>query len=401
MKNLIKQKFIIDSVLNIIASLVPIIFLQLIALPLINRNINNADKYGLIITIISLITMTSRTYGNTLNNVRLILNKRYCNDNDEGDFNILLLWGCFIITGILTIILYYFYNINDIISIILIVLISITLVLKEYLIVAFRLELSYKKILINNLILVTGYVSGYFVFIITGYWQTIYIVGQLLSLCYIIKNSNLLRERFKTTNKFREATYKTLLLTTTSFLSMTTSYADKILLYPLLGGSVVAVYYSSTLLGRIVSLSISPISSVLLSYLSRKTKISTNTFYSILITSMGISIVGYFAALLIGEPVLSLIYPEYAVDAVTLIPITSASAMVSLIIAMINPIVMKFKNINWQLYINIQHLILYIILSVNFTRQNGVVGFSVAILITLIIKLLSLILIYVFSKSAK
>jgi len=396
---LIRKKFIIDIVLNIIASVVPIIFLQLFALPLVNRSINNPDEYGLIITIISLITMTSRTYGNTLNNVRLIMNNRYLEDKDEGDFNLLLIYGSIIITIIIAIVIFAYYNITDIMSVILIGLISITLVFREYLIVAFRLELNYQRILVNNFILVSGYILGYYLFGLTGYWQVIYVVGQVCSLLYILKNSKLLNEKLKITNKFKETTYKTVLLSVTSMLSMITSYADKILLYPLLGGSVVAIYYSSTLLGKIVSLTISPISNVLLSYLSRKTKISINTFYSILITSIVLSIAGYFVALCISKPILSLTYPEYAVDAATLIPITSASAMITLIIAMIDPMVMKFKNINWQLYINIQHLIFYILLSIFLTHLYGVIGFATSILITLMIKLLSLILIYIFTRT--
>ncbi len=398
---MIKKKFFVDILLNIIASVVPIIILQFFALPLVNKGINNPEEYGLIITIISLLMMTSRTYGNTLNNVRLIMNNKYLEDKDEGDFNVLLMYGSIIITIILAIIIVNYYNITDMMSVFLIGLISLTMVFKEYLIVSFRLELSYKRILVNNFILVLGYFIGCFLFILTGYWQSIYIVGQVFSLIYIIRNSKLLKEKLEITTKFKETTYKTVLLSVTSLLSTTTSYADKILLYPLLGGTVVAIYYASTLLGKIVGLMISPTSNVLLSYLSRKTKISLNTFYTILIISIFLSIPGYFIAIFISKPILSFIYPEYAADAVILIPITSASAMISLIIAMIDPIVMKFKNINWQIYVNTQHVIIYVALSIFLTHKYGVIGFAISISIALMIKLLSLIIIYVFTKTKK
>lgn len=56
------------------------------------------------------------------------------------------------------------------------------------------------------------------------------------------------------------------------------NYADKILLYPLLGGTMVSVYYAATVFSKVVSLAITPINSVALSYLSKINK-KTNSLF--------------------------------------------------------------------------------------------------------------------------
>ena len=63
------KKIILDIVLNITATAIPLIILQLVVLPLIATKMSD-ELYGFTLTIISTITIIASSLGNALNNVR-------------------------------------------------------------------------------------------------------------------------------------------------------------------------------------------------------------------------------------------------------------------------------------------------------------------------------------------
>ena len=87
-----KKRIVYDSILNIVATTIPIAIIQLIIYPFIARELGDA-QYGLMITLISLVNLTSNSFGNVLNNIRLLNNDEYQKEKLEGDFNILLVIG--------------------------------------------------------------------------------------------------------------------------------------------------------------------------------------------------------------------------------------------------------------------------------------------------------------------
>lgn len=76
-------------VLNICATALPLMILQLVIFPLIARKEGN-ENYGTILTVISLVTIVSGSLGNSLNNIRLIRNQDYEKEKICGDFQLLI-----------------------------------------------------------------------------------------------------------------------------------------------------------------------------------------------------------------------------------------------------------------------------------------------------------------------
>ena len=105
---LIKSKIIINVSVNICASAVPMVVLNLYILPLMSRHMN-VDCYGLVLTVVSIFSVIPTTLGTALDNIRLINKSKYKSIVTYGDFNILLLIGC-VIGCLLTFIGISFYN---------------------------------------------------------------------------------------------------------------------------------------------------------------------------------------------------------------------------------------------------------------------------------------------------
>ena len=76
-----------DMALNIVATLVPMISLQLVILPLVSRSMD-ADDYGIAVAVIALFGLIPLTLGNVINNVRLLRNQDYADKGVSGDFPI-------------------------------------------------------------------------------------------------------------------------------------------------------------------------------------------------------------------------------------------------------------------------------------------------------------------------
>jgi len=391
-----KKKFAGDAMLNIIAYALPIVILQLVALPVVGSRLGE-DQYGLVITLISLFTLLSLPFGNVLNNIRLLENKQYELKKLSGDFNVILV-GCTVISSFLTLVgsLYYSENTSFYNALIIMVISALNLV-REYLVVSFRINLNYKAILLNNVILGIGYLVGLLLFIITGYWHWIFIVGSILSLFYIIMKTNLIKENFEITSLFRQTTYKTFILFVSTFLKTILSYADKLILFPLLGPGAVSIYYTATIVGKIVSMAITPINSVMLSYLTRIDRISIRKFIYILTFTTIIGVVGYFITILLSYPLLTFLYPDWAKESLKLIYITTATVIVGVVNSVIHPFILRYNSINWQLVISGVNVIIYIASTYTFYNQYGLIGFCIGILIANVIKLLLMIAVFIFS----
>lgn len=395
-----KKRFIIDSILNIVSAAVPLVLLQIIIFPIIALH-SGESNYGMMITLISFFTLFSNSFGNVLNNVRLIQNEEYEKNKYIGDFNILFLFSLVLNSTIMIVGVIYYQKKVSIIDITLIVLLSVLVLAREYYIVTFRLTLNYKSILYNNLLMGLGYLLGLGVFIITSYWQAIYIIGAFFSLIFIFKNSNLHKEKIIKTPMFKKTSYKSLILLISAVMKSALNYADKLILLPLLGPVAVSIYYTSTIFGKLITPVITPISGVFLSYLAKIESISIRNFIKIFFYAVGFGIVGYFICILISGPILKILYPKWAEESIKLIYITTGAAIIRMIISILNPIILRYNNINWQLILSGTNLIIYIICVYVFYFLYGLIGFSFGTLISGVFNLIMIIIVYVIKNEKR
>ncbi len=345
--------------------------------------------------------MLSQPFGNVLNNIRLLTHQEYEDHKVSGDFTILLVGAiginaCTMIIGTL-----YYVESDFFMNVGLMLILSCLNVTREYAIVSFRITLNYKAILINNIILGIGYLAGLAVFWVTGYWQWIYIIGFSLSLIYVMRHSSLLKEKLTKTPFFKRTTYKSIILFISVLMKTMMNYGDKLLLFPLLGPATVSVYYSATVLGKIISMAITPISSVMLSYLAKMEKLRLKQFLSVLAIITAVGVIGYLVTVWISAPILLRLYPKWAEESLTLIPITTATAIIEMMCSVIHPIVLRFNHINWQIIISGINLLIYLAGGLILFHFYGLVGFSIGILGASLFKLLLMIVIFVWNELSK
>lgn len=382
-----------DMLLNIIAAFVPSAVLQLLVLPLVASGMTD-QGYGEAIAVIALFGSISLTLGNVCNNVRLLNDKKYHESDVVGDFLPIVFSGMFINSALIclgTLMISRF----GLVDVAVIVLSAAVMFVREYSIVQFRLELNYSRILISNLIQAAGYLVGYFAFVLCAVWSVVYLTGYLISLLYIAIVSDVLREPLKITAFFKDTLKDVGCLSVSGLLNKITAYADRLLLIPLSGGSAVAIYYVSSLFGKILSLLVNPVNNVILSYLVKENKKSSKAFF----LSLGIGFLlcgfGFLLTLLISDPLLRCMYPQYVDEAVRYIIPSSLAAYVMVLTSIANPFVMRFCNLKWQIFLNGAFCAVFFGFGILGFCLAELMGFCIAVLLANVVKLVLIVLLFV------
>lgn len=388
-----KRKVVFDMALNIVATAIPTFVLQLLILPNLAKFMSD-DNYGLLVTVLAFLNVMPSTMGNVLNNIRLLYNENYVETNNEGDFNILLA----ILEGVnflsVTVFLFYYDSNLTLFTVLMTGITALLWLAREYFLVAFRLIINYRAILLCNVIMVGGYGIGYLLFLGTKVWQVIYISGLLCSLIYCFIRSRLWKEPFKITPLFKRTSTQGLLLLIAKILNRLLVYADKIIVFPVLGGALVSVYYAATVFGKVVSLMITPVNSVVLTYLAKAKKKTDSMLKSALLVGIAVCAVGYIVCVLISRPVLTILYPQYVDNAMNYIYLTTGTTVLYALISIVDPFIMKFFDMKWQIAINGGTVVVYLALGISLMILWGLMGFCVGALLTNVLKLLFMIFIY-------
>jgi hypothetical protein len=389
-----KAKIGSDIVLNIAASIMPIFVLQFVFLPLVASEIS-ASSYGQLLTLIGLMSLSASTLGSVLNNIRLLTFKTYEQSSEKGDFNLLVILFNFINICIMTIFIFVFME-DGLTYKIVFLAASILLLLIDYGRVEFRINLNYMRVFYESSFIVAGYGVGYLLFKYTGHWQYIFLIGYLSSFLYIISKTKLFKEPFIKTNMFKSTSSQAVILLVSGLLIATATYVDRLLLYPTLGSEAVAIYYIATLLGKSVFLVIQPVAGVLLSYLARLQRMENKYFYLLLFLSALVGAVGYFVIIAISEPFLAHLYPDYYEEALKYIKVTTLASVITLICNVINPMIIKFCNLKWQLVINATYLVNFLLFSFLFMQFYGLIGLCIGVVIASAVNLIGMIGVYYF-----
>ena len=388
-----KRKVVFDMALNIVAAAIPTFVLQLLILPNLAKFMSD-DNYGLLVTVLAFLNVVPSTTGNVLNNIRLLYNENYIETNNEGDFNVLLA----ILEGFnflsVTVFLFYYDSNLTLFTVLMTGFTALLWLAREYFLVAFRLIINYKAILLCNVIMVGGYGIGYLLFLGTRVWQVIYICGLLCSLAYCFIRSRLWKEPFKITPLFKHTSNQGLLLLIAKILNRLLVYADKIIVFPVLGGALVSVYYAATVFGKVVSLMITPVNSVVLTYLAKVKSKTDSMLKSALLVGFAVCAVGYIVCVLISRPVLSILYPQYVDNAMNYIYLTTGTTVLYALISIVDPFIMKFFDMKWQIAINGGTVVVYLALGISLMIPWGLMGFCVGALLTNVLKLLFMIFTY-------
>lgn len=360
--------------------------IQLLILPIVSRTMASED-YGLMLTLISIVDIIAITLGAAMCNVRLLSSSMYKNYPINGDYNkCCIIYGTISVVASMIISIIYEQKYSS--STILIGIMAFTAFYFSYSQVSIRLNRKYQYDLVSSLFIGIGYFCGYLIYKLTGAWQFIYILGYGFGsiFCGIVVGK-LYRESKKITPLFKKTNRQILELSSSSFIKQLITYADRLILYPILGGELVGIYYSATLVGKIISLSTNPLNSFILSYISKSKNSVRKYLMKILLFSLVLCFALYWICLIISKPILLILYPQYYEGAMSIIYITLLSAMIETVISIITPFALKVFDTSLQVFISIISTVIYFLSAAILLIDYKLLGFSISVLLSSITKI--------------
>ena len=396
MENMIsstKKKVVGDIFLNILASALPIGVLQLLIYPKI-AVILGGNEYGLMLTIYSIWIMISHSLGNVLNNIKLLRLKDYETIDEDGDIALLLRRWISISSLIVFCIIWIYCGNFNATHIILGAISGLLILLKAYLEVGFRIKINYIAILVSNLLLALGFIVGFIIFRFSRIWEFVFIFGYLFSVIYCSIKTQLLFEKPHKTVLYSSIHKDSVSLLIAAIILNLINYADKLVLYPLMGGTAVAVYYTATILGKITGMLTGPINSVFLSYIARWDESRAGFFFKMLGMGSSISVVGYGITMLFARPVIGLLFPQWLEEVLNIIPLTTVTIMLGVLTSLLQPFVLKYCKMEWQIAISAAGSVAYFLFALIFWHFFGLKGFCIGTIIGITVKLVIMIGVY-------
>ena len=338
--------------------------------------------------------MFSNSLGNVLNNIRLLRAPEYQEMGEEGDISVLLRqWlaaGSFIVFVAIWIYCGHFSFIHVILGCV----VGVLIYLKAYLEVGFRIKLNFGYILINNALLSLGYLIGFLIFRISGAWEFIFLIGYLFSCIFCEVKTQLLREPVRKTMLFPAIQKDAYSLIVAAIINNLINYADKLILYPLMGGTAVSIYYTATILGKITGMLTGPINSVILSYISRWDKSKASIFSKVLLLGVVVVSAGYICTLLVAKPVIGFLFPQWLNEVIEIIPLTTVTIMLTVLVSFLQPFVMKYCKLQWQIGISALGSGAYFLCALLLWTVMGLKGFCIGTIVGAVVKLIIMISVY-------
>lgn len=381
-----------DITLNIASTLVFIATAQLIVYPQIANGLK-IEEYGVFLTIMGVLNTLCGTFGNSLNNVRIIMNEEYYHLRRCGDYNLLLVYG--LALNLVVLCVGAIYLCLDFLSVIIIIMTSLLMIVREYLSVAYRLKINYVRVLSLNLILSFFYsvITGWLVFFekLTDNWIFIFFFGEIGAIFYLIATSSLWKEPFVKTELFKITFKKYCNLIYMSFISGFLMYFDRNFLLPILGGEAVAIYFAATVIGKAVGTFAGPISGVLLSYFGQVDfKMTRRLFWKMNFLICIVVFVFYFLTVLINDAAVEVLYPSLYTSAKPYFWIAALAPLCKIIGDLANPTVLRYVPLERLSVFNTFFLVITGIISYFAVSMNGLLGFCYSAVSLAIIRVLVL-----------
>ena len=392
-----KKKVIMDFAINILASGIVTIVLQIFIYPFFGR-ILDINQYGILLTSMGIVNVIASSLGNSLNNVRLLKNSNY---KTLGDFNILLLYSSLFSLIISGLIAYILFDMTIFDCILFALLTSICLI-RQYLVVTYRLILDFKKLLVNNIYICVGYFVGLLLSYFSGNWIISFLVGELFGVLHCIRKSDLIKEPLLKTIHFQD-TYKSYFHLIISILfGQAMLYMDRFIILPFLGSEMVSVYTVASFAGKTLGILALPISSVLLSYYTKNDFVFTKRkLYLIFSSIMLASAVSLIAIQIICPFMLTILYPKIYKLAIPYLLYANIGSVLNIASNVLQPAIMKVSKTKYQVYIQVFFTVIFLLCTLLLLKDYGLYAICISIIISNIFKIALMMVIGIKSLSYK
>lgn len=380
-----------DFILSVLASLIYTFARQIVVLPILAARLSEGD-YGTLLTVIGLVNVANALVGGTLNNVRLVQAEKYEEQEKKGDFLLLSAVGSLLCVGFVFALVVIF-ELPLICGAILAIFVCVNN-FYQYATAYFRLDLNFKRNLILNCLVSIVYIPAAFAFATVSLWPLIFLIGDGVGLIYTIFTTRFYKEGWKPSPLLGQTTKMMLALAMINMVGNLLMYADRMIIYPILGGESVSYYATASFFGKSAGIVMVPIAGVLLGYFSQKGFKPSKKLFALINGLSLICLVFFMGGCWLFAPFFTkLLYPTLYEQSAPYIMLANLGAVINIAGNMAQPMILKCCNTGWLVSNQVVYGITYVAASVLLLPAYGLLGFCYATIIANTVRLLMLYLI--------
>ena len=169
------------------------------------------------------------------------------------------------------------------------------------------------------------------------------------------------------------------------------TYADRMILYPVLGGEGVSYYSTASFFGKSAGIVMVPIAGVLLGYFAQKDFKASKKLFAIVNGCSLLCLAMFLLGCWLFAPWFTrLLYPSLYENAAPYIFLANLAAAISIAGNMAQPMVLKACSIGWTLFTQALYGASYVLLSLYLLPSCGLMGFCWVAIASNTVRLLTL-----------
>lgn len=362
-----------DFAINILASVIYTFARQIVVFPLLAAKLSDAD-YGTLLTVVGLANVCYALVGGSLNNIRLIQNSRYEEQGRHGDF--LLLCGAGSAVSVaFTAVLWWVFKYSWITALLLTAFVLVAN-LHQYATAFFRLELNFKRNLMENIVVSLAYIAATPVFATKLLWPAVFLIGEGAGLLYTAFVTPVFKEPAAKTPLLGESSKKLIIFMASGLVGNLLMYADRMIIYPVLGAESVSYYSTASFFGKSAGIVMTPIAAVLLGYFSQKNFSASKKLFTLVNgASLAVLVVFLGGCWLCAPWFTQLLYPTLYEQAAPYIMLANVGAVIGIAGNMAQPMILKCCSTKWLLVIQALYTAAYLGGAWLWLSSYGLLGF--------------------------
>ncbi|MBQ9097929.1 MAG: hypothetical protein IJY50_00670 [Clostridia bacterium] len=378
-----------DSVWSLMGLVLMNAVAQIAAYPLLAR-VFGQEGYGNIQYLLAYVNIITVSVGSAANLARMTSPAEERMQNN-GDYNLVLLAVALLGIPFVLLIRVFGGVAMDTATTVCYYALFVAMAFRYYADVSYKLTLRYRRYFMYYLFISVGYGLGAFLVWKTQIWPLALLPGELMGILFAYLADDTLRRRaFKPSPAIGRVMRCILILFVSEGISNIIFNVDRLILKFLIGASAVTVYYLATLVGKTVSLVITPLNGVLIGYLARyEGKLTRRMMKWVTLISLASFAVFTGVCVLGGYIVLLWLYPNELEIVTPYLLLGSLAQVIFFITGIVMVLLIRFAKKSYQIYINGLFGVCFFGIGIPATVFGGLWGFAVAMVAANLIRWLA------------
>lgn len=375
-----------DLILSVLALVIYNGVLQLVIYPSLNKAMGET-AFGTVLYLISIVSIMGAGFGTAASYSRMVAKKDRTETN--GDYNIFLLIIAAISTVVTFIALLSIKELNPVYYALLLVLMIAT-VFRYYADVEYRMNIKFVNYFLFFLSVAVGYVAGLGVYYFTKNWVLVILLGELAGLVFTCIVGSIFKAPFLIRSDSFDANMKSVwTISASNLVAAMALHADKIILHPMVDSRSVTIFYTASLIGKIVAMLTTPLNGIIISYFTNyKIKLTRKIFSLMCLAALALSIVGAGVCMFVSYVFVKLFYPNLLAEASGYFFLANLGQILYFISGSLMVILLSFTKEKSQLLINLIYGATFLVLLIPATHFFGLMGMAVGLVVVNLIRLL-------------